>query len=141
MDILQPLSLLETIYGTLPIFSLIFRNSVSPILYIPALLLLSVYYLFTYHLLDTRFVPGTKSTKWANSPSLCPPPGRSHYVAKANQYTGHCVLIRSTEPNLSGQGSFMNEIILKKVEQVKGEKEKGIPDRREAQVESPEELH
>lgn len=82
-------------------------------------------------------MPGTKSTKWASSPSLCPPPGRSHYVAKANQYTGHCVLIRSTEPNLSGQGSFMNEIILKKVEQVKGEKEKGIPDRKRGSSQVP----
>lgn len=145
MDILQPLSLLETTYGTLPIFSLLFRNSVSPILYIPALLqvfFLFIIYSLTYHLLNTCFVPGTKSTKWESSPSLCPPPGRSHYVVKANQYTGHCVLVRSTEPNLSGQGSLMNEIILKKVEQVKGEKErrKAFQTGREAQVKSPEQL-
>lgn len=65
MDILQPLSLLETTYGTLPIFSLLFRNSVSPSLYIPALLqvfFLFIIYSLTYHLLNTRFVPGTKST-------------------------------------------------------------------------------
>lgn len=99
-------------------------------------------YSFSYHLLNTPFVPGIKNTHCESSPSLCPS-GRSRYGGKGKPtyrvlHTDKVHWTQSEESGKLHEGDNLQE----KAEQVKGDKErrKALQTGREAQAKSLEEL-
>lgn len=146
MVILQPLSVLETA-SMAPYLSFLwtlgtlhFQFSILQLCFI--FFFLFIMYSFSYHLLNTPFVPGTKNTHCESSPSLCPS-GRPRYGGKGKptRRVLHTDKVHWTQSEESGklhEGDNLQE----KAEQVKGDKErrKALQTRREAQVKSLEEL-